>query len=298
MVRRAARVDAEISAHRAWNDACSNGSSKDDLMLNGEFNIIQASPIALSTHATSAGRGATHVLRELAIAADVHQSRPELLTKVWSELASGAYEALDAFTGCKRCYLVLRERLAPAPSTNCRRDVDVLRRILVDGGQKCAAYDLDLAASSISSLSKRALATLGFSCAVADAPFVLFLAARAVSEGNVETAQAVTVRTELGTLRVLSVRRPDLDLECWLSPALADVASRLVAGKRRAEIASARKTSVRTVSNQLRAVFASLNATGRLSLLGALAARSKAGPTLTLGHGSSRGRAHSVGTNV
>jgi DNA-binding CsgD family transcriptional regulator len=266
-------------------------------MLDTGFDVVRASPIALSSSANRAS-DATRRLRELAAAADAHQARPLRLAAIWAELASGSYRALDAFTGQRRCYLVLEQRPAPPPSTGTQRNVDVLRRILVDGCQKCAAFDLTLAPSSISSLGNRAFTKLGFSGPIAQAPFILFLAARAATEGNAETARGVTVQTELRRLRVLSVERPDLHLEQLLSPALADVAAQLVAGKRRSEIASERRTSERTVSNQLRAIFASLNVTGRLSLLSALLAHTGPSAPVISPRENWQGRGCGVGTSA
>jgi DNA-binding CsgD family transcriptional regulator len=267
-------------------------------MLEDGFSIVRTSPTTLLKSSVTQGNGAHCGLRELALVSDAHDARPLQLAELWRQLASGSYRAHDTFAGQSRSYLLLEERPAPPPSTRCDRSIEVLQRILIDGGQKCAAFDLDLAPSSVSSLAKLALARLGFEGPTAQAPLILFMAARAAAEGNADTARSATLRTKSQTIRVLSVERPDLELERLLSPALADVASQFVAGKRRTEIASKRNTSVRTVSNQLRAIFTALHATGRLSLLGALCAHSGTNGPLTLPRESSQGRGYGAGTSA
>jgi DNA-binding NarL/FixJ family response regulator len=66
---------------------------------------------------------------------------------------------------------------------------------------------------------------------------------------------------------LVSVARPDLTLSNQLSPAECSVARMLLEGRSHAEIAELRRTSVRTIANQLAATFQKLGVSGRSQLL-------------------------------
>lgn len=78
---------------------------------------------------------------------------------------------------------------------------------------------------------------------------------------------------ELGTQRLMVVSRPYGVDPSTLSPAEQEVARFMVAGMTNAEIAAARGTSVRTVANQARAIFAKLGVSGRREIAQALLGR-------------------------
>jgi DNA-binding CsgD family transcriptional regulator len=71
----------------------------------------------------------------------------------------------------------------------------------------------------------------------------------------------------------ISVGRPDNALSEWLSPAEYAVTRLLIEGKSYQEMAVLRKTSKRTVANQLASAFHRLGISGRAELLCLLAKR-------------------------
>jgi DNA-binding CsgD family transcriptional regulator len=60
---------------------------------------------------------------------------------------------------------------------------------------------------------------------------------------------------------------PGIDLPSGLTPAERDVARRTIEGQSKGEIARARKTSVHTVTNQLRSIYQKLRISSRPELV-------------------------------
>lgn len=75
---------------------------------------------------------------------------------------------------------------------------------------------------------------------------------------------------ELGTQRLIVVSRPYASDLPSLSPAEREVAQLMASGMTNSQIASARGTSIRTVANQARAIFAKLGVSGRREVAQAL----------------------------
>jgi DNA-binding CsgD family transcriptional regulator len=71
--------------------------------------------------------------------------------------------------------------------------------------------------------------------------------------------------------QVIGIERPDSRLVSRLTPAEFLVARLLIEGKSHAEIAAQRRTTLRTVANQLATAFHRLGVSGRLGLIGQLA---------------------------
>ena len=213
-------------------------------------------------------------LRRLAADADRASVESMALSALWNELSSGLSEVADTFASDERCYLLLREPTASAAGRSAKLvcKFEVLARMLLVGAQKVVAIDLDLAPSTVALLTKDALRAMGFHCLPSQTPPILAMAAYAAQTRRPHAARLSQLSRGGRNYRVVSVGRPDLGLADLLSPAECTVTRLLLEGRRRGEIARLRRTSERTVANQLAGAFQTLRASGRLDLIRRLVA--------------------------
>jgi DNA-binding CsgD family transcriptional regulator len=215
------------------------------------------------------------LLRWSAISADQASVDEVSLSSVWSELTSGESVVVDSFLTEDRCYLILNRGAGERPVAwrkPCARRVHILERTLLEGNQKGVAIDLGLAPSTVALLTKQCLKSLGLACTPSRVPPHLVMAAHAARRAREHhPARSCELHDAHASYRVVSVARPDFRLASLLTPAEFLVARLLVEGKSHAEIAARRRTTLRTVANQLAAAFHRLGVSGRLDLLGQLA---------------------------
>jgi DNA-binding NarL/FixJ family response regulator len=190
------------------------------------------------------------------------------LALMWRDLMRGTQRVSDAFFSEERCYLVLAPALDGEQAPVTGRRLEILESVLGGLRQKNVALELVLAPSTIALNSRLALQSLG----VVDKPSrvhpLLMLAARAAVERAQVLARCSTIHApESGSLRVVSMPRPDLALEKVLPGAELAVIRSLVEGRTYRDIARQRGTSTRTVANQISAVFRRLHVSGRNELV-------------------------------
>jgi DNA-binding NarL/FixJ family response regulator len=188
------------------------------------------------------------------------------LALIWEELSLGRCRVVDSFFTEGRSYLVTRTVVGPGkPLDDGRRQV--LESILAGTGQKTIAIERDVAASTIAAHARSALEQLGFNNRPSQVPPLLMLAGKAAREPESKFAVRLChIEGESETLRVISAARPDVSVE-RVSPAELSVLRRAVEGLPYSEIARLRGTSMRTIANQLTAVFRRLRVSGRRELI-------------------------------
>lgn len=198
------------------------------------------------------------------------------LRQVWTDLVAGRCKVVDGFNSPHRFYLVLVEGAAgrgEVRSGRPIRDLRLLEKLLLCGSQKEAGHQFGLSTASVAAVTKRTLATMGMACLPSKVPALLVLAAHAARPGAAACEARASRVPGPATTWVVSVPRADRELLGELSPAEHQVLSALVDGRTHAEIARQRRTSRRTVANQLANAFRRLNVSGRAALLLRLAAR-------------------------
>lgn len=199
------------------------------------------------------------------------------LAELWSQLVGGAYRVVDSFHDDQRCYLTLIRpaALGRTPRPLPARKVETLQRTLLGERQKTVALDSNLAASTIALTVAECLRTLGLDSRTARVPSLVAHAAHA-ARGESEVVECRLSEFTLPPTpfdererryHVVSVRRPDLELDGVLSAAEYAVARLLVEGKSYAEMALVRGTSVRTIANQVASVFQKVGVSGRSEFL-------------------------------
>jgi len=143
------------------------------------------------------------------------------------------------------------------------RDIQILERLLLGESAKSLAIELNLSQSTIASGLKRTLEGMGLKLLPSRLPLGL---AVLVHHARGRAAVAMQRHVDSSSHRlVLSARFASLD--DILSPAVLDVIFQFAQGSSHAEIAAHRRTSQRTVANQIAAAFQRLGVSGRTQLL-------------------------------
>lgn len=209
-------------------------------------------------------------LRSAAIAAEAGATSETNLALLWHQLVHGHFSVLDDFFSEERHYLLL----APGPpgqgsaSLLEGRRLEILVAVLGGLRQKNVAIDLGLAPSTVALNSRLALQALGVGCRPSRAHPLLMLAASASQQAvRVVATEASFVARDGRELRVIGGPRPDRRLVDLLPAAELAVIRALIEGHSYEEIAAQRATSVRTIANQVTAVFRRLRVSGRNELV-------------------------------
>jgi DNA-binding NarL/FixJ family response regulator len=207
-------------------------------------------------------------LRDKAVSADALASIDVGLALIWRELVGGSCRVNDSFFTEERCYLVLTPTLGAerAPIEGRRRDI--LESVLCGLGQKNIAMDLKLAPSTIALNARLGLVSMGIYCKPSRVHPLLMLAAKCSNPRTTQLAARLSfIQHDSEQLRVIAMPRPDRRLTTALPPAELAVVRMLIEGRCYAEIATGRGTSVRTIANQITAVFRRMRVSGRGELL-------------------------------
>jgi DNA-binding CsgD family transcriptional regulator len=148
------------------------------------------------------------------------------------------------------------------------RDVEILEQSLLCGVRKTVAVDVGLSCSSIAVILQSCFEFMGVQSLPSRIPALVVAAAHARRHpGTPPGAFLKAARGRERSRYTISVKRPDISLKDWLAPAELAVIKLLIEGMSYAEIAEARKTSIRTVANQVASGFRRLGVSGRAELL-------------------------------
>jgi DNA-binding NarL/FixJ family response regulator len=193
------------------------------------------------------------------------------VSEIWRELVIGSCRVVDSFFSETRCYLMLGQvRYAGAATSVTGRRLQIVQAVLASSSQKSIAIDLALAPSTVALHSRLALRDIGVEAKPSRAHPLLMLAAACGSSPGTKARCAVFASRDQRQLRVLSAPRPEQLLLDRLPTAELSVVQRLIEGWSHVEIARERKTSPRTVANQISAVFRRLHVSGRNELVQSL----------------------------
>jgi DNA-binding CsgD family transcriptional regulator len=213
---------------------------------------------------TRPGRGASQ-RREAAVAADGLRASTGELGEFWLGILRGELVISDCFSSPRRWYLTLRKVERPVPLAPSSRAV--LTSLLLGEAQKCTAINLKVSPSTVSTAARRILRDIGLAVAPGRIPPALAILARA-SRGQPAREPRITILDDSeGHCAALSFDRPELRLARQLSPAEYNVTGLMLEGLSYREIAVMRKTSTRTIANQISSVFRRLSVSGRGELI-------------------------------
>jgi|SRR6478736_1083382 len=190
---------------------------------------------------------------------------PVDLTEVWERLATGRARVAADVIGDTHCGLLLRSSAGAEGGVFGRQRL-IVESVLQGICQNCIAIDLNIASSSVATYARQGLKRLGVDTRPSRVPSTLMLIA-SIAGCPGANAPAMIAPCDLDGAFTFRVPRPDLCLRGLLSPAEYDTVSRLFEGQSYAEIARRRRTSVRTIANQLASAFRILTVSGRSQLI-------------------------------
>jgi len=196
------------------------------------------------------------------------------LATLWDELIAGTCK-VESWSYAEHDWSMVVSRPAKPSGPDSgglrRRDVEILERTLLSGVRKHVAMEAGLSCSSIAVIMQSCFQFMGLSCLPSRIPGLLVAAAHA-RHGQTERWRASNGAPTRGFFEeTIRVARPDAELYAWLAPAEHAVIHSLIEGMTYAEIAEIRRTSVRTVANQVASGFRRLDVSGRAELLCLLA---------------------------
>lgn len=196
------------------------------------------------------------------------------LAALWDELVAGTTK-VDGWSHTETTWSLVVSRRPdkerPAHPLR-RRDVAILEDALLSGVRKHVAVEAGLSCSSIAVIMQSCFQFMGLSCLPSRIPGLVVAAAHARHHAGGGIAHTALYRTDFTVPeRTLTFSRPDKLLAAWLAPAEHAVIHLLIEGMAYAEIAQVRRTSVRTVANQVASGFRRLDVSGRAELLCLLA---------------------------
>jgi DNA-binding CsgD family transcriptional regulator len=213
----------------------------------------------------------------------MHASHSHALVRaLWQDLLRGALKIAGAPDAAGYALQLAPAEPPTSSSHRARRQV-CLQTVLRGEPQKAVGVDLGIAPPTIAGMLRAALTDMGLDMPFSRIPIAVPLLAHAAETGLVATSCEVTDRAPIEPVWQLTLSPPEQVLTSLLSPAECDVVTRYIAGESYAEIAMIRRSSSRTVANQLALSFKKLRASGRFELIRVLVEQSaQVGAPLTL----------------
>jgi DNA-binding CsgD family transcriptional regulator len=192
---------------------------------------------------------------------------PIELSELWHWFVTGTARVVASYCTVENVCLEI-EVPGGTPTPLRPRDTELLERVLLGESQKLVALDLERAVSTVATLVGRAMLDLGLDCRVSQAPVALVMVVHA-ARGNSTRTQGMLRCLEAGERPrfIVSVQRPERSFRAGLNPAERDIVKLRVEGMSYEEMAKTRRTSPRTIANQVGAVYRKLGVSGRLALL-------------------------------
>jgi DNA-binding CsgD family transcriptional regulator len=186
------------------------------------------------------------------------------LATLWGWLLDGHCSIAGEWSDSERSTVLVK------PSDGTRRAihptaVDILEQVWLGEIPKCLASHRGIGRSTIAAHCSNTLRSIGCTTDASHASLVLIMAAHDARGISMRSAAVEWVRTA-GDCFTVSVRIPDPDTRGRLSSGEDHVARLAIAGKSHVEIAEVRMRAVRTVANQMAAIFHKLGISGRAEM--------------------------------
>ena len=141
---------------------------------------------------------------------------------------------------------------------------EMLERVLLGQSQKFVGYELGQPFARVARVCREQLSSMGCRSLVSRVPMPLVMAVHAAH--GWPSHPVSSQRIERDGFR-LSLARPEHTVRAELARAELEVVSALIEGDSHAMIAERRRTSARTVANQLASVFRKLHVSSRGELM-------------------------------
>lgn len=212
--------------------------------------------------------------RARAVERDAASGVPFELGELWNRLSAGSWRIRDAFSNGARLFAVV-EQSERAHRRRGTRGAAMTEQVLLGQSAKAVAIERQVSDSAVALAIKLHLGMMGLRCRVRGVPHIIVMAARAARLPQSRRLHArIALVPDLERIAwVVSVICPDLSLLDGLSAAERSVLLQLLDGKSYVEIAGARRTSTRTVANQVGTAFRKLGVSGHGQTLDRLMTR-------------------------
>jgi DNA-binding CsgD family transcriptional regulator len=205
-----------------------------------------------------------------------------LISALWQDLLRGALKVAGA-PDAAGYELLLAPAQPPTTSFHRARRQACLQTVLRGEPQKSVGVDLGVSPPTITGMLRAALTEMGLDVPFSRVPIAVPLLAHAAESGLITVCCEVADRGAIEPIWRLTLSPPEQVLTTALSPSERDVVTRYIAGESYAEIAMIRRSSPRTIANQLALSFKKLRASGRFDLIRVLVEQSfEAAAPLTL----------------
>jgi len=146
----------------------------------------------------------------------------------------------------------------------------MLEQVLTGDSQKALAIDSSLSRSTVATRCASALRSVGKEHTLSCVPTLILLAAHAARGAKLGAAPVCQIAGPEQERWLVSYDRPDAALNGALSEAEREVTRLLVEGRTHSQMAEIRRTSPRTIANQLGSAFRKLGVSGRTALISKL----------------------------
>lgn len=189
-------------------------------------------------------------------------------SSVWPELVSGRVQVKSCGATQACHFLQLAPQFShPGPNELPARQVRILERVLLGERPKVVAIEEGCSQSTVACAVGECLRAMGIRTTGSRVPALLVLALHAVrGKAPYSGVQVDRVPGDGPDLELRSDRL-ELPLSDGLTASELAVVGLVVEGYSHAEIAARRRTSVRTVANQIASVYKKLKVSGRIELL-------------------------------
>lgn len=192
------------------------------------------------------------------------------VSAVWRSLVGGEVEVVEEFTEGQTIGMVLSFKRSPRVLFSAR-NLDMLQRLLGGTCSKVLAIDFGLSMSTVAQILKGMLQAMGFMCSPARVSPLLVLLAYQARSTRLSGRLRVERTSRAGVAHLTVCTELDNSAFARLAPAEKAVLWQRIFGRSLADIAASRKTSERTVANQIAHAYGRLGVSGRLDLLQLLA---------------------------
>jgi len=187
------------------------------------------------------------------------------LSLLWQDWVAGACRVTDAFFTPTRCYVVSTTTTTHGRAPLRGRRLELLERILSGHSQKEVGLDMGIWSSSVANGAGATLGRMGLGSRASRVHPLPMLAAKAARTRDASVLGALSILA--GSVRAVSIPRPDVELSGTLTNAEFAVVCGLFEGRSYQDIARERGTSASTVANQIAAAFQRLGVSGRNALV-------------------------------
>lgn len=195
----------------------------------------------------------------------LHDLHPAPIDDVWDALWTGRERIVASRCTESECHLELEPEARSAPLKPIL--AETLQRLLRGQSQKFIALDCDCSASTVATRARSALEQLGLRGSPARVPAALVVLAHTAWGILPELlVRCVDVPGTRGR-RLISAPRPNPRKLHLFSPAELALVEMMIEAQSRLEMGQARRSSLRTIANQIAQIYRKLRVSGRIPLL-------------------------------